>query len=295
MSLVPSQTTVGFIGTGVMGRSMAGHLLAAGCRLRIHNRSRDKAGDLLQRGAVWCDTPAAVARGCDAVFSIVGMPADVAEIYLDAGGLVAAAQPGTVLVDMTTSSPQLAGRIAAAAAARGVLALDAPVTGGDKGAREATLTVLVGGTAEAFERVQPLLALMGKKIVHLGPAGSGQHAKLANQIAIAGTLQGVCEALAYAKCMGLDAARVLDAISGGAAASWQLSNCGPKMLAGDYQPGFFVKHFVKDMGLAIEAAGRAGVELPALKLALERYAELAAAGGAELGTQGLFREYEENA
>ena len=292
MKLDPAHTTVGFIGTGVMGSSMAGHLLAGGCKLRIYNRSRDKADELLRRGAVWCDTPADVAAGSDAVITIVGFPKDVAEIYLGERGLVAHARPGAILIDMTTSSPDLAEQIAAAAAARGVLALDAPVTGGDKGAREATLTILVGGDDAAFERVQPLLSLIGRKVVRLGAAGAGQHAKLANQIAIAGTLQGVCEAMAYARCMGLDAPKLLDAIGGGAAGSWQLQNCGPKMLAGDFAPGFYVKHFIKDMGLAMDAARRAGIELPALKLALERYAELAAAGGAELGSQGLFREYE---
>jgi 3-hydroxyisobutyrate dehydrogenase len=289
----PVHASVGFIGTGVMGRSMAGHLLDAGHRLLVYNRSHAKAGDLLRRGAVWCDTPAALAAGCDVVFTIVGFPADVAEVYLGGHGLVEQARPGTVLVDMTTSSPSQAVQIAAAAAARGVFALDAPVTGGDKGAREATLTILAGGDPAAFERVRPLLALMGRKIVHLGAAGAGQHAKLANQIAIAGTIQGVCEALAYAQSMGLDTARLLEAIDSGAAGSWQLRNVGAKMLAGDFTPGFFVKHFIKDMSLALDASRRAGIELPALKLALERYAELAAAGGSELGTQGLFREYDE--
>jgi len=293
MKPAPVHATVGFIGTGVMGRSMAGHLLDAGHHLLVYNRSRDKAGDLLRRGAVWCDTPAALAAGCDVVFTIVGFPADVAEVYLGGHGLVAHARPGAVLVDMTTSSPSQAEQIAAAAAARGVFALDAPVTGGDKGAREATLAILVGGDPAAFAHVRPLLALMGKTIVHLGAAGCGQHAKLANQIAIAGTIQGVCEALAYAQGMGLDTARLLDAIDSGAAGSWQLRNVGPKMLSGDFAPGFFVKHFVKDMTLALDAASRAGIELPALKLARDRYAELATAGGAELGTQGIFREYDE--
>ena len=280
-----------------MGSSMAGHLLAAGYVLRIHNRTRAKADELLRHGAIWCDTPAAVAAGSDVAISMVGFPQDVAEIYLGPDGLVAHARSGAILVDMTTSSPDLAEQIAAAAAAaaRGVFALDAPVTGGDKGAREATLTILVGGDAAAVARVRPLLALMGKNIAHLGAAGAGQHAKLANQIAIAGTIQGVCEALAYARRLGLDTTKLLDALDGGAAGSWQLRNCGPKMLAGDFAPGFFVKHFIKDMNLALEAARSAGMELPALQLALERYAALAATGGAELGTQGLFRAYDEKA
>ncbi len=293
MTFSPSTTTVGFIGTGVMGRAMAGHLQAAGYALRIYNRSRAKAADLLQGGAVWCDTPAAVATGSDVVITMVGFPKDVSEVYLGDKGLVAQARPGTVLIDMTTSSPDLAVQIAAAANARNVMALDAPVTGGDKGAREATLTILVGGNASAIERVRPLLALLGKKIVHLGAAGAGQHAKLANQIAIAGTVQGVCEALAYARRMGIDTIQWLDAVDGGAAGSWQLRNIGSKMLAGDFAPGFFVKHFIKDMTLALEAARRTGMELPALQLALELYAALASAGGAELGTQGIFREYNE--
>ena len=291
MSLEPNRTIIGFIGTGVMGRAMAGHLQAAGYALRIYNRSRAKAEALLHGGAVWCDSPAAVATASDVVITMVGFPRDVAEVYLDGQGVVAQSRPGTILVDMTTSSPSLAVQIAQAAAVRGIAALDAPVTGGDKGAREATLSILIGGDAAAVAQVQPLLALLGKKIVHLGPAGAGQHAKLANQIAIAGTVQGVCEALAYAQRSGLDATRLLEAIGGGAAGSWQLQNLGPKMLAGDFAPGFFVKHFVKDMTLALEAAQRAGLELPALQLALERYGALAASGGAELGTQGLFRTY----
>ena len=294
MNVSASTIKVGFIGTGVMGRAMAGHLQAAGYALRIFNRTRAKASELLRGGAVWCDTPAVVAVGCDVVITIVGFPKDVSEVYLGEEGLVAHARPGTVLIDMTTSSPDLAKQIATAAEARGVMALDAPVTGGDKGAREATLTILVGGDAAAFARVRPLLELLGKKIVHLGMAGAGQHAKLANQIAIAGTIQGVCEALAYAQRMGLDTARLLEAIDSGAAGSWQLRNVGPKMLAHDFAPGFFVKHFVKDMTLALEAARQAGLELPALQLALARYAELAASGGAELGTQGIFRTYGEN-
>ena len=291
MTFEPKHTQVGFIGTGVMGRSMAGHLQTAGYGLRVYNRSRNKAEELIRHGAVWCDTPAAVAAGSDVVITIVGFPQDVSETYLGAHGLVAHARPGTILIDMTTSSPGLAEQIAVAAAARGVVALDAPVTGGDQGARAATLTILVGGDALAFESVRPLLACMGQQLVHVGPAGAGQHAKLANQIAIAGTVQGVCEALAYANRMGLDAARLLEALERGAAGSWQLKNVGPKMLAGNFAPGFFVKHFIKDMQLAIEAAHSAGLELPALQLALARYTELAAAGGAELGTQGLFREY----
>ena len=292
MNSTSASTTLGFIGTGVMGRAMAGHLQSAGFSLRVHTRSSGKADALLRGGAIWCATPAAVAAASDVVFTMVGFPKDVAEIYLGEQGLVAQARPGTMLVDMTTSSPELAQQIATTAAARGVGALDAPVTGGDKGAREATLTILVGGAAADLVRVLPLLERLGKKIVHVGAAGAGQHAKLANQIAIAGTIQGVCEALAYARRAGLDAARLLEAIDSGAAGSWQLRNVGPKMLAGDFAPGFFVKHFIKDMRLALEAGQQAGLELPALQLALARYTELADKGGSELGTQGLFRSYD---
>ena len=292
MNPTPGSATIGFIGTGVMGRAMAGHLQSAGFALRIHTRSPAKAAELLRGGAVWCDSPAAVAAASDVIFTIVGFPADVAEVYLGEKGLVAQARPGTILVDMTTSSPELAQQIAMAALARGVGALDAPVTGGDKGAREATLTILVGGAVADLTRVKPLLERLGKKIVHVGAAGAGQHAKLANQIAIAGTIQGVCEALAYARRTGLDAARLLEAIDSGAAGSWQLRNVGPKMLAGDCAPGFFVKHFIKDMRLALDAAQQAGLELPALQLALARYTELSANGGSELGTQGIFQTYD---
>ena len=291
----PRNIPVGFIGLGVMGRSMAGHLLAAGCQLHVFNRTRAKADEFIQRGATWCNSPADVASQSDVVITMVGYPRDVEEIYLGETGLVANARRAAVLIDMTTSSPELAQRIAITAAARGLAALDAPVTGGDKGAREATLTILVGGDAAAFERVRPLLAVMGRNIVHFGPAGMGQHAKLANQIAIAGALQGVCEALAYAQRMGLDARQVQAAISGGAAGSWQLQNLGPKMLAGDFAPGFFAKHFIKDMELARQAAHEQKLDLPSLQLALDRFHKRAAEGGAELGTQALFCEYRKTA
>lgn len=274
-----------------MGCAMAGHLLDAGYTLRVFNRTADKAGPLLRRGAVWCETPAAVAESSDAIFTIVGLPRDVEQVYLSADGLVARARPGAVLVDMTTSSPTLARQIAKAAADRGVSAMDAPVTGGDKGAREATLTFLVGGDADAFERMRPLFSAMGRRIVRLGGPGAGQDAKLANQIAIAGAIQGVAEALAYCRGRGLDAAAVLDAIQEGAAGSWQMRNIGPRMLAGDEAPGFLVRHLIKDLQLAQDACREAGVDLPAMELALARYRRLAEAGGEMLGTQALFREY----
>jgi len=276
-----------------MGYPMSGHLLKAGHTLRIYNRTRARAEGLLLQGAVWCDSPAAVAQNSQIIFTMLGYPRDVEAVYLGPNGLVKSAKPGSVLVDMTTSSPLLAQRIAEAADARGVAALDAPVTGGDKGAREATLTILVGGDPTAFARVQPLLSCLGRNIVHLGGPGSGQHAKLANQIAIAGAIQGVCESLAYARAAELDPSRVLSAISGGAAASWQLLNLGPKMLAGDDAPGFYAKHFVKDLELALVGAKESGLDIPAAQLALRRYRQmLQSPESGDRGTQALFHEYD---
>jgi len=285
--------TIGFIGLGVMGQSMAGHLLAAGNRLQVHTRTRAKAGELLDRGAIWADSPAALARACDIVFTIVGFPQDVEAVYLGADGLLANLRPGAVLVDMTTSRPELAIRIAAAAFERGGQALDAPVSGGDKGAREGTLSIMVGGDRAAFDRVLPRFETMGKNIVHQGPPGSGQHCKLCNQMIIASTMVGVCEAIAYARQAGLAPETVLKSISAGAAGSWLLSNLAPRMLAGDFAPGFFVKHFVKDMAIAAESADHLALDTPGLDLALALYRKLAELGHADAGTQALFRLYEQ--
>ena len=283
--------TIGFIGLGVMGRQMAGHLLDAGHALHVFNRTPAKADALRERGAGWADSPAALAQTCGVVFTIVGFPADVESIYFGPNGLIEAMRTGTVLVDMTTSRPDLAIRIAAAAAERGGSALDAPVSGGDKGARDGTLSIMVGGPRDTFERIQPLFACMGKNIVYHGPAGSGQHCKLCNQIAIASNMLGVCEAMAYARKSGLDPDAVLRSISTGAAGSWSLSNLAPRMLAGDFAPGFFVKHFIKDMTLAADAANGFALDLPGLELALRRYRELAEAGRENDGTQSLYRLY----
>ena len=282
---------IGFIGTGVMGSSMAGHLLAAGYSLNVYNRTREKTDTLTERGAVLRDTPGDVASASDIVITIVGYPKDVEEIYLGRDGIVERAKAGTLLIDMTTSSPALARRIYKAACERGLAALDAPVTGGDRGAREATLSILVGGDEEDFERALPILKVMGRNIVRFGPAGGGQTAKLANQIIIAGGMLGVCEGLAFAKRSGLDAGELLNCISGGAAGSWSLSNYGPRILNGDFAPGFFVKHFIKDMKLAEEAAREAGMSLEGLETALRQYEKLALEGGAQNGTQGLFKLY----
>jgi 3-hydroxyisobutyrate dehydrogenase len=284
--------TIGFIGTGVMGKSMAGHLLAAGYPLVVHSRTRARAEELLARGAEWAESPAALAPRCDVIFTIVGFPKDVEEVYLGEQGLVASLRPGTILVDMTTSSPELAKRIAAAAAARGAQALDAPVSGGDKGAREGTLSIMVGGDETAFQAVLPLFGKMGTNIVRQGPAGSGQHCKMCNQITIAATMVGVCEALAYARHAGLEPATVLRSIAAGAAGSWSLSNLAPRILAGNFAPGFYVKHFIKDMGIAAGEADAMSLDTPGLDLALALYRRLAERGGEDDGTQALYRLYE---
>ena len=271
---------------------MAGHLLNAGHALHVTTRTKSKAQELLDTGAVWADSPAELARVCDVVFTIVGFPADVEAVYFGENGLLSALKPGAVLVDMTTSSPEMAVRIAEAAMAKGGHALDAPVSGGDKGAREGTLSMMVGGDAEIFTQIEPLFQRMGKQIVLQGPAGSGQHCKMCNQILIASGMVGVCEALAYAKRSGLSPRTVLESVSNGAAGSWALSNLAPRMLDGDFDPGFYVKHFIKDMVLATDSAETLGLEAPGLKLSLSLYRELEAAGYGDEGTQALFRRFD---
>lgn len=282
---------IGFIGLGIMGRSMAGHLLEAGHPLHVYNRSRDKAGELVARGARWCDSPGEVAAASDMVITMVGYPSDVERIYLEAGGIVERAAPGTLLVDMTTSSPSLARRIAAAAKARGCACLDAPVSGGDVGAREARLSIMVGGEAADLERARPVLALMGSNIVLLGGPGTGQHTKMCNQIVIASTIVGVTEGLAYARRAGLDPATVLQAIGGGAASGFQLNVLGPRIIAGDFAPGFFIEHFLKDLGIALGEAEQMGLSLPGLSLARGLYEQMAARGLGRDGTQALMKLY----
>ncbi len=283
---------LGFIGLGVMGGSMAGHLLNAGYPLNIFNRTRAKADPLIAKGAHFCESAAEVARCSDVIFTMLGMPSDVEEIYLGPPGLLENATPGTLLIDMTTSSPALAQRIFREARQREIASLDAPVSGGDIGAREARLSIMVGGEASDFERALPLLKILGTTIVLQGRAGSGQHTKLANQIAIAGAMLGVCEALGYAKRAGLDPHRVLESIGSGAAASWSLANLAPRMLAGNFEPGFLVKHLVKDLRLALESGALLNARTPTVSLAGELYQELVVAGGAEQGTQALFRLFD---
>jgi len=284
---------IAFIGTGVMGRSMAGHLLKAGHTVHVHNRTRAKAQPLLDAGAHWHDSAGAAAAAADFVFTIVGFPQDVEQTYLDPAGVIARAKAGAVLVDMTTSSPKLAQRIAEAAAARGLAALDAPVTGGDVGAREARLSIMVGGDEAAFTRTRPLFELMGKIVVFHGGPGTGQLCKLANQISIASVMMSWCEALTFAQRAGLDPARVLESISGGAAGSVGMTVLAPRALKGDFAPGFYVKHFLKDLRLALECAAELKLALPGLGQAKKLYDEVAARGWEDAGTQALFRLYTE--
>jgi 3-hydroxyisobutyrate dehydrogenase len=285
--LDPASTRVGWIGTGVMGSSMLGHLVAGGCAVSVTTRTRERAEPLLERGAAWSATPAEVAAASDVVFTMVGYPADVREVVLGNEGVLAGAAQGTILVDMTTSEPSLAVEIAEAARASGIASLDAPVSGGDVGARNATLSVMVGGEVETLERVRPLLALMGQTIVHQGPAGAGQHTKMVNQTLIATGMIGVCEALLYAHKAGLDPETVLASVSGGAAGSWSLTNYAPRILKGDLAPGFYVEHFLKDMEIALAEARRMDLALPGLALAHELYLALRAQGGGRNGTQAL--------
>lgn len=282
---------IGFIGTGVMGASMAGHILAAGHTLAVYNRTRNKADALIKAGAVWCESPAEVSAQADLVITIAGYPADVEAIYFGAHGLLEGAREGMLFLDMTTSSPSLAKRISQRAKEFGAEALDAPVSGGDIGAREARLSIMVGGAFEAFERTKPILALLGKNITYQGEAGAGQLCKLANQIAIASGMVGVCEALAFSEEAGLNPRQVLAAIEKGAAGSWSLSNLAPRILDGDYKPGFFIKHFIKDLHLALETAREMEIELPGLEQALDLYKRLASAGYENEGTQALYRYY----
>lgn len=288
---MPGKPAIAFIGTGVMGRSMAGHLMAAGHALHVFNRTREKAKPLLDAGAHWHASAREAAAHAEVVITMLGFPHDVEESYLGKGGIIARAAKGALLIDMTTSSPLLARRISGAAAEKGLSALDAPVSGGDIGAREARLVIMVGGEAAAFERAQPIFAVIGKNIALQGPAGSGQHCKMANQIACAVGMVAWVEALAYARKAGLDPSRVHGSISGGAAGSWALTNLGPRALAGDFAPGFYVKHIRKDIGIAVAAADEMGLALPGLDCARKLYDQVASKGWEEFGTQVLYRLY----
>jgi 3-hydroxyisobutyrate dehydrogenase len=285
--IVAGETRLGWIGTGVMGTSMCGHLLSAGFSITVFSRTRSRAEALLARGARWADTPKAVAAASDVVFSIVGYPADVRDVTLGAEGSLAGARPGSVLVDMTTSQPSLAVEIAAAAAAKGVTSLDAPVSGGDIGAREARLSIMIGGDEQAIAALEPCWRAMGKTIVRQGGPGAGQHTKMLNQVLIATGMIGVCEALLYGYKAGLKLETVLESVTPGAAGSWSLSNLGPRMIAGNFAPGFYVEHFIKDMGIALDESRRMGLSMPGLALANQLYLAVAAQGNARSGTHAL--------
>lgn len=291
MKTIQPGQSVAFIGTGVMGLSMAGHLLKAGYKMRLYSRTKAKAQPLLDQGAQWFDSPADASRDAQAVITIVGMPHDVEEVYLGEQGILSAVQPGAIVIDMTTSCPLLAQKIAEKAKAKKAHAIDAPVSGGDVGAREARLSIMVGAEDDAFAAAKPLFDCMGKNIVHQGPPGAGQHTKMCNQIAIASNMMGVCEAITYAKAAGLDPDTVLKSISAGAAGSWSLSNLAPRILKDDYAPGFYIKHFIKDMKIAIESAKAMKLDLPGLSLACSLYEKLASQGHEDDGTQALFKYY----
>ncbi len=282
---------IGFIGVGVMGNGMVKNLLSHGYEVNAYTRTRAKALEALEAGAEWRESAADCVRDADAVITMVGFPPDVEEVYFGEKGILANARPGTLVIDMTTTSPRLAQRIYTEAADRGLSALDAPVSGGDTGARAGTLAIMVGGDREAFERAVPIFEAMGKSIRYMGVAGSGQHTKMANQIAIAGTLAGVCEAIAYARAAGLDVDEVISTISGGAASSWQLANNGPKSAHGDFAPGFFIKHFIKDMTLADGEARARDLPMPVLEKVLAMFRALEAQGYGDEGTQALIRAY----
>ena len=286
-----AQATIGWIGTGVMGVSMAKHLMAAGHPLVIHTRTRARAEPLLAAGAQWAESPLAVAERAEIVCSMVGYPEDVEVTHLGPQGTLSAAKAPALSIDFTTSSPALAQRIAERSAALGTQAIDAPVSGGDIGARNATLSIMCGGTEAAFQAARPVLDLLGKTVVLQGPAGAGQHTKMVNQLLIAGTMLGMAEALSYAKKAGLNPETVLQSVGGGAAASWSLTNLAPRILKSDFAPGFFIEHFLKDLRIALDEARALGLDLPCATAAERTYRALAEAGYARAGTQAIVHAY----
>jgi len=286
MKITP-QTRIGWIGTGVMGRSMCSHLIERAFPVTVHNRTKAKAEKLIGAGAAWAESPQEVARNSDVIFTIVGFPEDVRQVYFDEDGLLAGVSAGSIVVDMTTTQPLLARIIFEQAHEQGVSAIDAPVSGGDVGAQNATLSIMVGGERKTFETIRPLLSAMGKKIVYQGPAGSGQHTKMCNQIVIAGTMVGVCESLLYGYKAGLNLETMLKSISGGAAGCWTLDKLAPRIVQRNFDPGFFVEHFIKDMRIALEEAARMDLSLPGLALVHELYLAVKAQGHRKLGTHAL--------
>ena len=285
-------TKIGFIGTGVMGNPMASHILKEGYELYVYNRTSAKTQSLVASGAHACDSPGSVAEMCDIIFAIVGFPKDVATVFLGSNGIVEKAKPGSIIVDMTTSTPDLAKKIASVATEKGLYSLDAPVSGGDVGAKSGMLSIMVGGKKEIFNRVLPLFELMGSNVVYQGSAGSGQHTKMANQIGIASSMLAMCESLTYAKAAGLDQKTVLKSISSGAAGSWSLTNLAPRILRDDYEPGFFVRHFIKDMQIAIDSSEAMGIPIPGLKVAKAKFDQIADQGLDNKGTQAVIKAYE---
>jgi 3-hydroxyisobutyrate dehydrogenase len=283
----PGKTRIGWIGTGVMGRWMCQHLMSKGYKATVFNRSKVKAQPLLDEGAAWGDSPKQVAQRSDIVFAIVGFPKDVREVFLGAEGALAGSKPGMILVDMTTSEPSLSREIYDAAKAKGVHTVDAPVSGGDVGARNAALSIMCGGGVDVVEAVMPCLECMGKTIIRQGGPGAGQHTKMVNQVLIASNMVGVCEALLYAYKAGLDAKTVLQSVGVGAAGSWSLNNLGPRIIDRNFEPGFFVEHFIKDMGIALDEAKRMGLVLPGLALANQLYLAVQAQGFGRKGTHAL--------
>src|SRR5207249_707324 len=283
----PGKSRVGWIGTGVMGRWMCQHLMTKGYQATVYNRSKEKTQPLVEAGAVSAESPKAVAERADVIFAIVGFPKDVREVFLGPQGALVGSKTGAILVDMTTSEPSLAIEIHQAAKAKGVGSVDAPVSGGDVGAKNAALSIMVGGDTDAVEAVRPLLECMGKTIVHQGPAGAGQHTKMVNQVLIASNMVGVCEALLYGYKAGLDLKTVLQSVGSGAAGSWSLNNLGPRIIDRNFEPGFFVEHFIKDMGIALEEAKRMGIVVPGLALANQLYLAVQAQGYGRKGTHAL--------
>ncbi len=286
-TIVPGQTKIGWIGVGVMGSSMVGHLMEAGFSATVYTRSKSKADAVIAKGAAWADSPKAVAEASDVVFAIVGFPADVREVMLGTEGALAGSKSGNILVDMTTSEPSLAVEIAEAAKAQGVGSVDAPVSGGDVGAKNGTLSIMIGGEKDLVDALNPCWEAMGKTIVHQGGPGAGQHTKMVNQTLIASSMIGVCEALLYGYKAGLDLPTVMQSVSTGAAGSWSLSNLGPRIMENNFDPGFFVEHFIKDMSIALAEAKRMGLCLPGLALAHQLYLSVQANGHGRDGTHAL--------
>ena len=287
ISIEPGTTRIGWIGTGVMGASMCGHLMAQGFEATIYTRSKEKAQGLLDQGAQWADSPKAVAENSDVIFAIVGFPADVRAVFLNEDGALEGSKEGNILVDMTTSEPSLAVEIYDAAKAKGVHSVDAPVSGGDVGAKNGTLSIMIGGDKEVVDALQPMWDAMGQTIVHQGDAGAGQHTKMVNQTLIATNMIGVCEALLYGYKAGLDLPTVMQSVASGAAGSWSLSNLGPRIIDKNFDPGFFVEHFIKDMGIAIDEANKMGLCLPGLALSKQLYEGLKSQGHGRDGTHAL--------